>query len=168
MASRAIPDKDRNTFFASYCKEGKNKVCVDCGAPNPQWATAYFGILFCLECSGQHRSLGTHLTFVRSITMDTWKEREIACMRAGGNDAMLAWWKAHDVSAKGSIRDKYNHPATQEYREKVGFLPFFSLWASPRSRHGRRSSASWRAAITSRAHCLQRPPRLRSRPPRRR
>ncbi len=71
-----LPGFDVFTLLAS-----QNKSCVDCGSPNPQWATSYFGILFCLECSGQHRSLGTHLTFVRSITMDTWKEHEIASMQ---------------------------------------------------------------------------------------
>merc|ERR1711991_999560 len=117
--SRCIPDTERNAFFKTFCKDKKNKVCIDCGAPNPQWATAYFGILFCLECSGKHRSLGTHLTFVRSITMDSWKVHEIAAMRVGGNGKMIDWWKSHGVDPKGSIQAKYSHPETQNYREKI-------------------------------------------------
>ena len=38
----------------------------------PTWASANLGVYLCLNCSGVHRSLGTHITQVRSITMDAW------------------------------------------------------------------------------------------------
>lgn len=30
----------------------KNKICVDCGNPNPQWASVSFAIFICLQVSG--------------------------------------------------------------------------------------------------------------------
>jgi ADP-ribosylation factor GTPase-activating protein 1 len=70
MAIKSIPGNDK---------------CVDCPAIHPQWASVSYGTLFCLECSGLHRSLGVHISFVRSLTMDGWSEKQLGSMRAGGN-----------------------------------------------------------------------------------
>lgn len=49
-----------------------NKRCADCGTENRvQWASINLAIILCIECSGIHRSLGTHISKVRSLTLDT-------------------------------------------------------------------------------------------------
>jgi hypothetical protein len=44
--------------------------CADCGASRPAWAVVNWGVLVCIECSGVHRSLGSHISKVRSIDLD--------------------------------------------------------------------------------------------------
>lgn len=39
---------------------------------DPEWASINLGILICIECSGVHRNLGSHLSRVRSILLDDW------------------------------------------------------------------------------------------------
>lgn len=63
----------------------RNPTCVDCGAPGPDWASLSLGCVFCLACSGVHRSLGVHISKVRSLVLDSWEPAHLLVMLGLGN-----------------------------------------------------------------------------------
>lgn len=48
----------------------------------------------CITCSGIHRKLGTHISQVRSITLDTWTPRQVAHFQTVGNAKAAAYFEA--------------------------------------------------------------------------
>ncbi|XP_032821434.2 arf-GAP with GTPase, ANK repeat and PH domain-containing protein 1-like isoform X2 [Petromyzon marinus] len=70
-----------------------NAFCADCGAPNPDWASLNLGALICIECSGIHRNLGTHLSRVRSLDLDDWPLELVTLMSAMGNALANRVWE---------------------------------------------------------------------------
>ena len=48
-----------------------NHWCADCNSgTKTEWVSINLGIVLCIECSGIHRSLGTHISKIRSLTLD--------------------------------------------------------------------------------------------------
>ena len=95
-----------------------NNVCVDCARKDipADWASVTLGILMCLNCSGSHRGLGTHLSFVRSIKMDSWSEKQVESMRQGGNEKLNTYLESNGISRTSAIQNKYDNEHSQLYQ----------------------------------------------------
>jgi len=74
-----------------------NNRCVDCGDPNPQWASISYGVMLCLYCSASHRSFGVSVSKVRSIAMDSWSHTQILAMLEGGNVQLSQFFQRHSL-----------------------------------------------------------------------
>ena len=58
-----------------------------------------------------------HISFVRSIAMDSWTDAQLALMKGGGNDKCNQYLQQHGIDARTPIKQKYESPAAQLYKE---------------------------------------------------
>jgi hypothetical protein len=119
MSSSTDADfESQATVFEELIGQNGNDACVDCGKTHIQWASVSNGVWLCTECSGRHRGLGVHLSFVRSLKLDKWNDVQLATVRRGGNRRAQAIWKEHSLDAPDvSLQQRYAHPAMVAYRD---------------------------------------------------
>jgi hypothetical protein len=63
------------------------------------------------------RSLGVHISFVRSIAMDSWTDKQLAIMKTGGNKNCNDYLQAKGIGPRTPIKAKYESDAAQLYKE---------------------------------------------------
>ncbi|KAM3917452.1 arf-GAP with GTPase, ANK repeat and PH domain-containing protein 1 isoform 7-T7 [Leptodactylus fuscus] len=108
-----------------------NSHCVDCDAQNPDWASLNLGALMCIECSGIHRNLGTHLSRVRSLDLDDWPPELIKVMSAIGNELANSVWEGssqgHVKPCSESPREEKERWIRAKYEQKLFLAPLSCL-----------------------------------------
>ena len=93
-----------------------NYWCADCQSTSKvEWVSINLGIVLCIECSGIHRSLGTHISKVRSLTLDVRSfSTDIVeiLLQIGNRVSNMVWEATLDQTQKPSAE------ATREQRLK--------------------------------------------------
>ena len=108
------------SVFTSLRRSERNVRCFECGTSHPKWTSVSYGIFVCLACSGKHRSMGVHLSFVRSTNMDRWRPWELKAMQLGGNQKAALYFKRHGIiTGKGFIRSVYDGAVALAYKRDL-------------------------------------------------
>ncbi|OWZ66055.1 hypothetical protein AYX14_02567 [Cryptococcus neoformans] len=96
-------------------KQPSNKNCADCKRNDTRWASWNLGVFLCIRCSGIHRSMGTHISKVKSIDLDIWTPEQMESIQKWGNKRANMYWERHlkaghippDHKIESFIRSKY-------------------------------------------------------------
>ncbi|KAJ5232598.1 hypothetical protein N7468_005554 [Penicillium chermesinum] len=114
-----------------------NKWCADCGSTSKvEWVSINLGIILCIECSGIHRSLGTHISKIRSLTLDIHSfSNDIVeiLLQIGNRVSNMVWEATLDQSLKPgpmSTREQRLKFITSKYVDRA----FVEQLPSARSR----------------------------------
>ncbi|XP_067596245.1 arf-GAP with GTPase, ANK repeat and PH domain-containing protein 1 isoform X8 [Pseudorca crassidens] len=112
-----------------------NSHCVDCETQNPNWASLNLGALMCIECSGIHRNLGTHLSRVRSLDLDDWPIELIKVMSSIGNELANSIWEestqGRTKPSLDSTREEKERWIRAKYEQKLFLAPLACTELSP-------------------------------------
>ncbi|XP_037318246.2 arf-GAP with Rho-GAP domain, ANK repeat and PH domain-containing protein 3 isoform X2 [Pungitius pungitius] len=106
-----------------------NRTCADCRAPNPDWASINLCVVICKNCAGQHRGLGTMVSKVQSLKLDTsvWSNEIVQLFIMLGNDRANEFWAARLPAAEDldsdASPDQRRDFISQKYREGRYRLP---------------------------------------------
>ncbi len=104
--------------FINLLKEIENQQCFDCGKSPAQWASINNAIYLCIKCSGIHRGYGVDISYIRSITLDTWNENQINLMKMGGNKNLRIFLEKYDINKNNVDKNILYHSKIMDFYRK--------------------------------------------------
>uniref|UniRef100_A0A4W3IFW4 ArfGAP with RhoGAP domain, ankyrin repeat and PH domain 2 n=1 Tax=Callorhinchus milii TaxID=7868 RepID=A0A4W3IFW4_CALMI len=101
-----------------------NRSCADCRSLDPEWASINLCVVICKKCAGQHRSLGSNISKVRSLKLDIsiWSNELVELFIVVGNKNANSFWtanlKAEEELDMDALPDRRLEFITQKYKER--------------------------------------------------
>lgn len=116
-SSKKTHSERHKQILKQLLKEEGNRTCVDCKTTaHPRWASWNLGCFICIRCSGVHRSMGVHISKVKSVDLDAWTDEQVESMLKWGNEKCNLYWEAKlplgyipdQLKIENFIRTKYD------------------------------------------------------------
>eukprot|EP01090_Pellita_catalonica_P009518 TRINITY_DN20615_c0_g1_i1.p1 TRINITY_DN20615_c0_g1~~TRINITY_DN20615_c0_g1_i1.p1 ORF type:complete len:274 (+),score=27.86 TRINITY_DN20615_c0_g1_i1:72-824(+) len=159
-------DKLRNEVAKLRKQEG-NSQCADCREDQPMWCSYSLGIFICEKCCVVHRSMGTHISRVKSLSLDNFTPGIVDHLRRTGNTKSNAMYEACKPAAVRGISPSSGYHSRENWiRAKYESKSFYQVpKVNPKSlNHEEQSpqSLSIKAAAPTRTHKSEKHPKKKS------
>ncbi|KZV75658.1 ArfGap-domain-containing protein [Peniophora sp. CONT] len=148
--SRLAAERNAKALHELSMQPGNDR-CADCKTRNPRWASHNLGIFICVHCASVHRKIGTHVTKIKSLTLDSWSNEQVDNMRNMGNTKANALYNPDEVRhppPTNMIDSERDSELEKFIRNKYEFKKFLnrSGTAQPRTSTTTRAPPPARAA----------------------
>ncbi|EFN66920.1 ARF GTPase-activating protein GIT1 [Camponotus floridanus] len=88
-------------------------VCADCGALEPGWASINRAILLCDDCCGIHRSLGRHVSHIKSLHKSAWNTHLLNMVHTLNDNGANSIWE-HSLLDPSSLKISRRKPQAKD------------------------------------------------------
>ncbi|XP_059225180.1 ARF GTPase-activating protein Git [Stomoxys calcitrans] len=117
----------KNTKMSRSKTRIPTEVCGDCGASDPSWASINRGILLCSDCCSVHRSLGRHISIVKSLRQGSWEPSVLNFVNSLNAHGANCVWEHHLLDSttsgnKGPHRLRKPSPKDPLHPNKSDFI----------------------------------------------
>lgn len=116
------PSTASDSLLTMIQRTPSNRRCADCDSiKGVEWVSINLLVVVCIECSGAHRSLGSQITKIRSLTLDTvsFTKDLVDAFKEVSNSKMNSIWEAR-LTTKPVITDRNRlQYITEKYVEKA-------------------------------------------------
>ncbi|EDQ84340.1 uncharacterized protein MONBRDRAFT_30343 [Monosiga brevicollis MX1] len=130
--TKSVVDTIRPDEAMKIIRENTSNLrCADCSTANPDWASINLGTMVCIDCSGVHRSMGVHISKVRSATLDDWPRDSLEVMKALGVKLANTIWEGNlPEGVKPNMNS--DRPTKEDFiRRKYEKHEFVKFWHDP-------------------------------------
>ncbi|EGV61432.1 GTPase activating protein [Yamadazyma tenuis] len=110
VSSAVIP----NDYYKAvrYVPDSDNNICADCGSlESVEWVSINFLVVLCINCSSCHRSMGSHISRVKSLKMDNFNRE---------TEVLLTYINNHLHNKY--LQSTHKTPSFADYEERLEFI----------------------------------------------
>jgi len=81
------------------------------------WVSTNLGVFLCIHCAGLHRSLGTHLSSILSLELDSWDDPTVIehVLHIGNKLANECWYTPNESLKRVSVEEIRGTPQMRDY-----------------------------------------------------